>query len=488
MKTRKVSISVFQIFIVLLIIILIVIGIFVIKRNIKSNEKSVIEQIQDFAGEGTKENPYQIANEEDLVKLLTSIRKGQTYKDKYFKLLNKIGLQNNLDFTSIKTTAEPIFEGIFDGNEKSITNLNINIETANLNEYSGLFGINKGTITNLRVIGTLVVNENLENTTLDVGMLTGKNEGIISSCKTDGSIVANMNKDTAILKVGGVTGENTGSITDTSSNVSISSNQTKAGITAKNSVNENIENSGELTNCSNTAEIKEETTSENYTAGICAENNNGNITSCTNNGKIQGKFVGGIVAYSNGNVVSCQNTAQVANTDEKSDNSEIAGGIAGIIENANIENCKNTGKILGLTDIGGIAGQNKGKIMQSTNEGEISKIEENTANKVYIGGIVGTSYENSSITNCKNYGKVGSSSDNLVLLGGICGYMYNSSTIEDCGNGGTLYGEAKIVTPNEDLETECKNCTNVGGGQVETTENGELYIGLIYGKTDNEQV
>ena len=59
--------------------------------------------------------------------------------------------------------------------------------------------------------------------------------------------------------------------------------------------------------------------------------------------------------------------------------------------------------------------------------------------------------------------------------------MYNNSIVENCENNGNLYGQAKIVTPNEDLSEKCSNCVNNAGGQIDTVENGELQIGLIYG-------
>ena len=100
MKTRKVSISVFQIFIALLVIIAIIAGVVVtIKVINKGNEKSI------FAGNGTAEDPYRIENVEDLVKLAQSVNKGETYKDKYFSLLDKLDFQDDTCYKNIEDTS-----------------------------------------------------------------------------------------------------------------------------------------------------------------------------------------------------------------------------------------------------------------------------------------------------------------------------------------------------------------------------------------------
>lgn len=518
MKTRKVSISVFQIFIALLVIIAIIAGVVVtIKVINKGNEKSI------FAGNGTAEDPYRIENVEDLVKLAQSVNKGETYKDKYFSLLDKLDFQDDTCYKNIEDTSfgdinqdgktETIkiellsgfttiggtylddnsissFEGIFNGNDKTIKNLIINISNTNQSEFVGLFGNNKGEISNLRIMGEINISENLENTTLYIGMVAGKNDGKIETCRTEGTIVANINEANSYAEVAGIVGENTGEITDSSSNVNITSNQLKAGITAKNTKNENITNSGKITNCTNTGEIKEEKSTNNYTAGIVAQNQKGSITSCTNDGNIQGKLVGGIIGEAiECSFAACQNNGDITNLKENSTNSEIAGGIVAKLEKSIMENCKNTGTVLGLTDVGGIAGINNGSISRGRNEGNITKVNETIANKINLGGIVGSNYSDGKILNSKNYGTISSTYDNLVTIGGISGKQYNGALIDSCENSGSLTGEGKIITPNEDTTTNCKNCINYAGGSAQTTEAGELHLGLIYGKfeeiTDN---
>lgn len=259
-------------------------------------------------------------------------------------------------------------------------------------------------------------------------------------------------------------------------------NQLKAGIVALNYVENNTENSGEITNCTNEGKIEEQTGAKYYTAGIVADNQNGNLTSCTNNGKLDGKIVGGIVGKSTGYIVACQNTAEISNLKENSNDEEFAGGIVAILETATIENSKNTGNVIGSTNIGGIAGESKGIITQCRNDGQVSKVVGVICKTVNLGGLVGKNGEAARLSNSKNHGNVNSETDTLVNLGGICGILYNNSIVELCENNGAISGSGKEIIPNEDTNTNCASCTSNNGGSASTDDFGQLNIGIIYGK------
>ena len=69
MARKRISISVFQMFIALLIIIAIITIVIVVKKNVNFEQIGVSKQLEkDFAGSGTKEDPYKIGKIEDLVK------------------------------------------------------------------------------------------------------------------------------------------------------------------------------------------------------------------------------------------------------------------------------------------------------------------------------------------------------------------------------------------------------------------------------------
>ena len=516
MKTRKVSISVFQILISIIVIIAIVLGIIAVK-NVVTKKQNANKEKTTFEGSGTSEDAYQISKVEDLINLLLDINKGRTYDGKHFVLQTNLNLQEDSSYNNpndksfgdlnndgeaeeikkelttgdglrligkkdlnSKKDREVIFKGIFDGNGKTISNLEIKISDDNTNQNIGLFGENKGTILNLRIIEKLEIT-NIEKSNLNIGLLAGKNSGIIQKCKTEGEIKLVTEKETETL-VAGLAGENVGKIIDSVNEVNIESNCTKAGITAKNTKIEGTEDSGVITNCTSNGIISEEKSYNKYTAGIVALNEKGTITNCTNNGKISGKKVGGIIGSSTGDVIASKNTGELNNITENLDNNEIAGGIVATLESGTIENCKNTGKVTGVTYIGGITGQNKGVITQSRNDGELKKIDQTSVGNVYLGGITGYNYSGSRISNSKNYGNIKSDQDNLVIVGGVCGYLENNSFIDYCENNSFITAVGKIITPNEDTSLKCTSCVSNGGGKAGTSESGELYIGLIYGK------
>lgn len=462
-------------------------------------------------GSGTIEDPYKIEKIEDLVSLSEQVNSGKTYNNKYFELTDKLDFYNDESYKnpekkyddinedgkidSIKaelTTGngfKPIanseqysFEGIFKGNDKSI--VNVRMVKNGTDNLIGLFGNNKGTVSNLKVSGNITINANVENVEIYIGMLVAKNKGLIQSCDTEGEI--NVISNNTSTKVAGITAENSGKVIDSASGTNIVSDQTKAGIIAENNVLENVENSGEITNCTNTGTIQENAGTDFYTAGVVANNRDGNITNCNNNGEIVGRKVGGVVGISTGYIVACQNTGSIKNVAEDSNNLEVAGGIVGTLEIAKLENCKNTGTISGITNIGGIVGQNRGTIIQCKNEGEIFKIANVIAQNVNIGGVVGKNDTNSKLSNSKNSGSINSETDNLINMGGICGIFYNNSLIETCENNGQIVGAAQTVNPNNDIDNHCISCSNNGTGNIQVTDFGELNVGVIYGKYEEK--
>ncbi|MFR2206234.1 MAG: hypothetical protein ACLS59_01625 [Clostridia bacterium] len=511
MKKKQISISVYQIFIALMVIIAIIVTVSIVKKHVPKTNRIATGKASDFNGSGTSDDPYKIENIEDLLKLSENVNSGITYSNQYFELTNKLDFQSDESYKNPKakyddvnkdgkvediktelTTAngflpigdsEHAFEGIFNGNDKTIRNYSVNIaQGAENNVLVGVFGNNKGRIINLKVTVTISVDENIENTKVLIGTISAKNSGIIQTCKTEGTITANINAESSNIEVAGICAENSGKIIDTANSIAIISNQLKAGIVALNYVENNTENSGEITNCTNEGKIEEQTGSKYYTAGIVADNQNGNITSCTNNGKIDGKIVGGIVGKSTGYIVACQNTAEISNLKENSNDEEFAGGIVAILETATIENSKNTGNVIGSTNIGGIAGESKGTITQCRNDGQVSKVVGVICKTVNLGGLVGKNGEAARLSNSKNYGNVNSETDTLVNLGGICGILYNNSIVELCENNGAISGSGKEIIPNEDTNTNCASCTSNNGGSASTDDFGQLNIGIIYGK------
>lgn len=505
MKTKRISISIFQILIFVVVIIAIAIAVIVIKDK---NKGKPIEN--KLLGTGTKEDAYQISKIEDLLTFVINLNQGESYKDKYFVLNTSLDFQDDNSYLNPQDTSfgdlnndgqidaikqelttgkvfiktkknntEVLFEGNFNGNGKTINNLLIDVPEEQVTDSIGLFRNNCGVIQDLKVVAKVFI-PNVEEKTANIGIIAGKNSGTLQKCIVEGEIVANTENSNNTFAIAGIVGENTGSILDSSSDVDITANNLKAGIVAKNIKAD--ENSGVITNCTNNGHISELESTEQYTAGIVAINEKGKITNCTNNGKLEGKLVGGIAGISTGELIACINTGDINNLKVGSDDTEIAGGIVGILDNTTIENCKNTGKVKGLTYISGIAAQNKGSISLSRNDGELSKINGTKANTIYIGGVSGVNYSNSKIVTSKNYGNIHATEDTLIMMGGICGNLEANSIIDYCENNGFVNSFGRKIHRNEDMTQKCNSCKTGGGGRAErSATGGELFIGLIYG-------
>ncbi len=148
----------------------------------------------------------------------------------------------------------------------------------------------------------------------------------------------------------------------------------------------------------------------------------GNLSNCSAEGTVNGeRYVGGLIGTTcNGTPVSCcYNNATITSSGKN------VGGICGQAESIPLENCYNTGKISGVSNVGGIAGYNMMIITNSYSTASISGS--------ICGGLVG--YQEEMMTTVDN-----------------C--IWNSDTIStgiaSGSNSGTSYGkttaEMKIQT------------------------------------------
>ena len=154
-------------------------------------------------GTGTAQDPYEIANVEQLKLFRDSVNLGMSYQGKYIQLTANVDL-NNEAWTPIGAKGKP-FQGTFDGNNKTIFNLSIN--DSNL-VNAGLFGVlnTPGTIKNLTVTNAKVTAKS------SAGALIGSAyTGALEKCNITGTV-----NITANYKVGGLAGEGYADITDCS--------------------------------------------------------------------------------------------------------------------------------------------------------------------------------------------------------------------------------------------------------------------------------
>lgn len=456
--------------------------------GIGASLSSVEEKGYVFQGEGTESNPYIISNESDLRSMSSEINAGsQEYDKKYFEIKKGSDITLTGEWVPIGTSENP-FTGYFDGNSQIVENVKITSPSAV--KYQGLFGYNKGTVSNVTVTGTI------ESSSDYVGGIVGYSEGKIMNCTfgSDGESYVKGNN-----YVGGVAGYSASiqkGLPDShniiKSNGRIEGNENVGGIYGCISGNENKVSHAELTNTGNVR-------GSVNTGGIIGFSTGSEIFSIsvklTNKGNIAAEKsnVGGVFgALSDDNILNklgLQNGAEAVNEGAISTKGSCAGGIAGALANLEFDtNSKivNKGKVkVSQSDGGGIAGHllyslsvhNGAEVM---NSGNVETGEDNA------GGIAGFSMGGLTSTSCSrifNKGKVTALKSNA---GGIIGtssgviVMRSGSKLSNEGeitafksNAGGILGYSKVLDM-ELMEAELINRGNIKTGG----NNGGGIIGL----------
>jgi hypothetical protein len=235
-------------------------------------------EVSAAGGSGTPSDPYIIEN-------LTELQDMNLNLSAHYKLGNDIDANATMDwpggFEPIGNFFDP-FNGSFDGNSSSISNLYINRPAT---DYVGLFGY--------------IQNSEIKNVSLDnfsvrgqmyVGNLIGRGDGsAVHSCTASGNI-------TGTWYVGGLIGYNKGDVTNcTTFSETYGITDYIGGIIGNN-------DGGAITDC----HAHGNTTGNNSVGGLIGENN-GNIEECTSDGITYGlgKYVGGLIGSNSGNVTNC---------------------------------------------------------------------------------------------------------------------------------------------------------------------------------------
>ncbi len=271
---------------------------------------------RSFEGQGTAVSPFLIKTKSDLIKLcdITS-RIGQNYPHVYFKQTADIDLEKSTDFYGISSVAKNrgqesrSFAGIYDGDGHTIHNMLLEWVTWATKPTATTLGSPMTTgsrsVPYKGFIGQLAPQGVVKNLTLaadcditlwsESGAIVGYNHGTVDNCRNYANVLGLSSR------IGGIVGLNA--------------------------------DKGVITNCYNAGTIK-----------------GGNGT------------VGGIVGYLTGHASGCMNTGDVlcdtASTYQQAPAQLVAaGGIAGICQNGDIDNCLNAGKVQAHGKTGGIMGQ-----------------------------------------------------------------------------------------------------------------------------------
>ena len=265
--------------------------------------KSLYGSTLTIEASGSEDDPYLISTVQDMVDFADKINRGNN-ADKYYKLTADIDL-GGMDWTPVGMLVKP-FRGIFDGNGKKITGLNV----SDSGDFLGLFGYNLGTIKNLTVSGYVT------NT---------------STSKSEEHGDADF--------VGGVAGFNAGTMIDVDSNVVVDASGANnvGGIAGFNTSGKWVDS----------RDVGDEEGIKKTIAGA-----EGIIQRCGNAGFVAGRMkVGGIVGENAGTVEECYNKGTVVNM--KTYGGSGVGGIAGRNGNNNrkyetgiIKSCYNAGTVV----------------------------------------------------------------------------------------------------------------------------------------------
>lgn len=408
-------------------------------------------------GRGTESSPY-------LIYTAYQLDKVRLNRDAYYKLMKDIDIsyanyqsETNTEekgWTSIGSISNP-FTGTFDGNDKSITGMNINNSDGTVEAF-GLFGF--------------ISDATIKNLTLERGSINS-------------SAFANSSAS-AYYTVGGV-GALAGLVTSGRRGVTISNCKNYVNIfTQKNYCNSGLlgvvnlsKGSINIENCINRGSIA--TNDGYYNGGICGTmqitgSASATIANCSNYVNILGVYYcGGIIGQTKGNclISNCSNYAAL-NCSNMGAYCSYYGGIAGIVyAETIIENSVNYGYIYSNAYSAGIVAYNNGEIINCCNLSDVG----NTNVGSTVGGIV--AYNNGNIRNCYNTGNINANE----IAGGICGNNQTSGKVIQCYNSGNISASKTraggITSYNLSI---IEDCYNIGDVKI-ANNSSDYYAGGIVG-------
>lgn len=311
-------------------------------------------------------------------------------------------------------TQMPSFNGTFDGQGHTISNLTIRASE----NYTGLFGYldAQGSVIDLTLRDAdIVISGTIDY--LYTGGIAGYSLGLIENCHFSGEI-------SSYKCVGGIAGGvyRDAIVIGCTSEGEVSGRHSVGGIVGN--------NSSTVEDCINHSAVS----SSEYAGGIVGWSSQ-YIRRCVNNGSLADaeSYAGGIVGYASYLIDDCVNYGTIGNLS----NTWAAGGICGQGTEMLITNCDNYGEIYGTYQIGGIAGYiaepywSDCFINACSNYGLITTADYSSE----IGGICGRGYGN--IVNCINTGdlSVGASS---AYVGGIGGELSDVYKLLNCINTGNI--------------------------------------------------
>ena len=460
-------------------------------------------------------------------------------KDTNSKILSyNFALKNDINATDVSNYqaiggSGTAFTGKFDGRGNRI--IGLNVSSSNSNDNVGVFGVNAGTIKNLKVYsstfkgydnvgaiagtnkGTIDNVTTLGNTVealgsansvvLDsknvgaAGGVVGTNNGTVDNATSRDSVIAgkNANFGGALTTAGGIAGINTGLVANSQSHSAVIASKTSTyslgGIVGVNTASgkglDNVNAYGVtgssilVDNTGGIAGLNSGTLNDAYNESIVKGSSNVGGIAGTNSGKIslivngasvtaEGNYTGGLVGSTIGNISDGRNNGVITGVN-------YVGGLVGSNGNdVTLTNLTNdsSAEITGEQYVGGIAGENNGNI--STTDTTDSK-GTNLINRgsitgqKYVGGIAGKN--NGTITNVNNDIVLNATGSDAKYFGGVTGVNTEKGTITDATNRGNI--NASGATYVGGIAGENNGTLSGAGNKGKVT--GKDYVGGVAG-------
>ena len=392
-------------------------------------------EAQYGGGTGEPNNPYLIYTAEQM----NEIGADPNDWDKHFKLMADIhlGRYTGTDFNIIGESSSNAFSGVFDGNNKKISNFTYISERAT---SIGIFGY---------VVGGRIKDLGLINSNVDIdrgdfhGCLVGNLEGgAITNCYLENGNISGRDY------VGGLVGsadgdrDGTGTITNCRVNGFVSGDNDVGGLVGSNGCT--------IYNCNTSGEV----VGRDNIGGL-AGSNTGTIKNSSAEARTEGstqssilscRDIGGLVGYNTGHLAGCSASGEVLGDSR-------VGGLVGYGYISSIIACYATGSVSGYEDIGGLLGINRGGINDSYS---LADVEADYTS----GGLVGDNQ--GSVVNCYCSGTITARDQIGGLVGinhGIITTSYSSAAVNGRYEVGGLVG----FNSGDDKIVDCYASGNVTG-------------------------
>ncbi len=361
-------------------------------------------------------------------------------------------------FASIGSTAA--FTGTFDGLDYNIFNLNINRGTE---ENVGLFGVvgEGAVINNVTLVGGSITGKN------NVGALAGSVQG-----KVQISNITNSASVTGASNVGGIVGKSVGGESvGTEENRTVYNGLINTGTITSSGTEDGeggrISNAGGLIGYLEKGDLGGTSYNLGAVTGRTEADGTMTVGYSYNVGGLVGQAVNATLGDGTNLIYNRLNVTGAYNV----------GGIVGAMEGTTVQNAENSGNVLANGQVTGTYIYHTDHSSTDTNGDGLAEVEVYIAN---AGGIAGSAFGNSTITDVLNTGDVSSASGTFGeyvtnVNGGVPEWM--TSTYYTAGNVGGIVGSAvdTNITDATNRENEVRGAHNVGGiaGYFANSENAQ---------------